>query len=61
MSFLIDNQIALLLLSFVTGLLGINVAGIPGAEYPRAFWVVVGLLGVVSGVLLWFFHRKRWF
>ncbi len=35
-------------LGLLTGLLGINVAGIPGAEWPWAFWTVVGLL-VVAG------------
>ena len=31
-------------LGFITGLLGINVGGIPGAEYSGSFSVVVGLL-----------------
>ncbi len=35
-------------LGLLTGLLGINVAGIPGAEWPWAFWSVVGML-VVAG------------
>lgn len=45
-------------LSFLTGLLGINVGGIPGAENPLAFaLVVVGLL--VTGIALWFYFRSR--
>jgi zinc transporter len=36
-------------LSFLTGLLGINVAGIPGDHNPEAFWVVcLALLGVAA-------------
>jgi zinc transporter len=35
-------------LSFLTGLLGINVAGIPGNHNPLAFWVVCGALCVVA-------------
>lgn len=31
-------------LGFVTGLLGINVGGIPGADYSGSFAIVVGLL-----------------
>ena len=31
-------------LGFITGLLGINVAGIPGNHNPEAFWQVCGLL-----------------
>jgi zinc transporter len=47
-------------LSFLTGLLGINVGGIPGAENPFAFTlVVIGLVGV--GVALWYyFHSRDW-
>ena len=45
-------------LGFATGLLGINVGGIPLAEDKQGFWVVVGLL-VVLGVGLWFYFRNR--
>jgi zinc transporter len=46
-------------LTFVTGLLGINVAGIPGAESPYAFLIVVCLLlGLVTAQLFYFRHRK---
>jgi len=47
-------------LSFITGLLGINVAGIPGATYKWAFWVVCFLLGGISAVMLYFFYKKKW-
>jgi zinc transporter len=35
-------------LSFLTGLLGINVAGIPGDHKPLAFWLVCGTLCVIA-------------
>jgi len=35
-------------LSFLTGLLGINVAGIPGNHDPLAFWLVCGTLCVIA-------------
>ena len=35
-------------LSFLTGLLGINVAGIPGDHNPLAFWLVCGTLCVIA-------------
>lgn len=47
-------------LSFITGLLGINVAGIPGADYKYAFWIVCGLLMGLSFLQLLFFHKKKW-
>ena len=47
-------------LSFVTGLLGINVGGLPGMENPEAFWNVLWLL-VISGVLQVIIMRwKHW-
>ncbi|KZK93736.1 MULTISPECIES: CorA family divalent cation transporter [unclassified Pseudovibrio] len=45
-------------LSFVTGLLGINVGGIPGSHDPVAFSIVSGLL-IIFGVGL--FAIVRWF
>ena len=35
-------------LSFLTGLLGINVAGIPGDHNPLAFWLFCGALCVIA-------------
>ncbi len=35
-------------LGFLTGLLGINVAGIPGNHNPLAFWLVCGALCVIA-------------
>lgn len=47
-------------LSFITGLLGMNVAGLPGTEDPRAFMLLLGamLAGGVGIVLL--FRWRRW-
>ena len=47
-------------LGFVTGLLGINVGGMPGADDSRAFFVVVmGCLGLALGLVL-LFKRRKW-
>lgn len=48
-------------LTFLTGLLGINVAGIPGAEEPTAFWIVLGLCGGIMVMQLALFWRWKWF
>jgi zinc transporter len=48
-------------LGFLTGLLGINVAGIPGAEYKHAFWVFILILCGVVGLQIFIFKRKKWF
>lgn len=46
-------------LGLLTGLLGINVGGIPGAESRGAFAVVCGLLAVIAVGLYLFFRRRR--
>lgn len=47
-------------LTFITGLLGINVEGIPGARNPWGFSVVcIILLGIFIGIL-WVFKRQKW-
>lgn len=47
-------------LGFVTGLLGINVGGVPGAEAPWAFvYVVGGCIGVALLIILWM-RRRGW-
>ena len=47
-------------LSFVTGLLGMNVGGIPGSNYPQAFVITLGGMAIVSVLLFWLFRRRRW-
>lgn len=44
-------------LGLLTGLLGINVGGIPGADNPWAFIIVCGLLALVGGFQAWLFKR----
>ncbi|MEQ8603960.1 MAG: zinc transporter ZntB [Marivibrio sp.] len=45
-------------LGFVTGLLGINVGGMPGTESGAAFWIVCAVLAALGlGVWLWFKRR----
>ncbi|MGQ7957610.1 zinc transporter ZntB [Pseudomonas sp. SP16.1] len=47
-------------LTFGTGLLGINVGGIPGAESPLGFLVACGVMAVLALGQLWLFRRWRW-
>jgi len=46
---------------WVTGLLGMNVGGIPGAETVWAFWAVVTGLTVVATTGLLLMKLSRWF
>jgi zinc transporter len=47
-------------LAFLTGLMGMNVAGLPGTENPWSFWLlVIGMSGVAVGILV-LFRLKKW-
>ncbi|NNC90104.1 MAG: zinc transporter ZntB [Akkermansiaceae bacterium] len=48
-------------LGFLTGLLGINVGGIPGAEDPHAFTVFLLILGAIVTAQFLFFRFRKWF
>lgn len=47
-------------LSLLTGLLGINVGGIPGAENKWAFLIVTFLLIMIALLLIGLFRRVKW-
>jgi len=47
-------------LGFLTGLLGINVGGIPGGENPWGFAAVCAILAAVVAVQVVLFRRLRW-
>lgn len=47
-------------LSFVTGLLGMNVSGLPGTDAPSGFLYSVILMGLLGVGLVLFFRWKKW-
>ena len=47
-------------LGLLTGLLGINVGGIPGTESPNAFLIVTLLLIVLAIILVAWFRKIKW-
>jgi zinc transporter len=52
----------LLPLGFVTGLLGINVDGMPGSkDTPWAFWMVTGVLGAFVAIEIYIMRKLKWF
>lgn len=48
-------------LAFLTGLLGINIGGMPGVENDMAFWIFCGVMGVLLVLELAIFKRLKWF
>ena len=60
--YLVSVMTALFLpLGFFTGLLGVNLAGIPQAHDSRSFLMFVLLLVVIILLQLWYFRKKGWF
>jgi zinc transporter len=47
-------------LSFLTGLMGMNVAGLPGTVNPWSFWILVLLMLLTAGGILAVFHSRKW-
>ena len=48
-------------LGFLTGLLGINVGGIPGADNPAAFWIFIMMMSVIVALQIYIFKKLKWF
>lgn len=47
-------------LTFITGMLGINVGGIPGSQDKHAFWWVALAMGILTGLMLFYFRKRKW-
>ena len=47
-------------LSFITGLLGMNVGGLPGLDFQPAFWISVAVMCLIAAALLVYFRFKKW-
>lgn len=47
-------------LGFLTGLLGVNVAGVPGTEDADSFWIVVALCAGIIALQLVLFWKWKW-
>ncbi|XAH24038.1 transporter [Xylophilus sp. GW821-FHT01B05] len=64
-----DNNRSLFVLTVVTvlalpinilaGLFGMNVGGIPLAEHPHGFWIVIAIVASFTAVAAWFAFRKK--
>jgi Mg2+ and Co2+ transporter CorA len=48
-------------LGLITGLLGMNVGGLPGTSLAHGFLLVVIMMVVIAGIEFWYFKRKGWF
>lgn len=48
-------------LTFITGLFGMNVDGIPYAHHPGSFWTITGFSLAVAAAVTIYFVRRHWF
>jgi zinc transporter len=48
-------------LIFFTGLMGINVGGMPGLDSKAGFWIVVMLSALIFIALIILFRKRHWF
>ncbi len=48
-------------ITFITGIFGMNVAGLPGVEEGAAFWLVVTAMSAISAAIIALLRWKRWF
>ncbi len=48
-------------ITFITGLFGMNVAGLPGLEEPTAFLIVAGVMTATTVATLVLLRAKHWF
>jgi zinc transporter len=47
-------------LTFVTGLLGMNVGGLPGINNVNGFLIAVVIMFIATGLITLFFKFKKW-
>lgn len=52
--------VVLMPLTVISGILGMNVEGIPFNDSPYAFWIVTGGLAVLGVALYLFMRKKKW-
>ncbi|MDT8320707.1 MAG: zinc transporter ZntB [Xanthomonadales bacterium] len=48
-------------LSFLTGLMGMNVAGLPGTENEWSFAIIAMIMGLIAAGILLIFRFSKWF
>lgn len=48
-------------ITFITGMFGMNTAGLPGLDYPLAFWMVVAAMLTVTTATIIYLRYRKWF
>jgi len=53
-------SVVMMPLTFITGFYGMNIVGLPAAEHPLAFALILGILGSIVVTMVLFFKLKKW-
>jgi magnesium transporter len=53
-------SVVMMPLTFVTGFYGMNIVGLPAAEHPLAFALILGILGTIVVSMIVFFKLRKW-
>lgn len=46
-------------LSFMTGLFGMNFEVMPGTKVANGFWILMGVMGGLAVLMIWYFRKNR--
>ncbi|MBW6480621.1 MAG: magnesium/cobalt transporter CorA [Bacteroidales bacterium] len=47
-------------LTFIVGIYGMNFDNMPELQWPWAYFAVMGIMGLIAILMLWYFRRKKW-
>ncbi len=53
-------SIILMSTSLLAGIYGMNIEGLPFAKNPKAFWILAGIMALLTGAMLLVFRKRRW-
>lgn len=48
-------------LTFLAGIYGMNFKNMPELETQNGYFILLGIMGVISIFIVWYFFRKKWF
>jgi len=47
-------------LTFIAGVYGTNFSYIPELGFRYSYFIMLGVMAIVAGIMLFFFRKKRW-
>lgn len=48
-------------LTFLAGIYGMNFENIPELKYKNGYFILLGIMVLVTAIAVWYFKRKKWF